>query len=163
MSETKKEKQGYWKKGDFSGFFYTKTENFDFDEYSFLSIPEKAHLPQFTAQLTKPKGEKPTDEDIALAFADELFQEMTDSEFGEKNANCWFEALPPEFYTQQTYEAICKKMVDFELKSPTFETERLEHNLSLFKKYAHKTNPKEIDTGHAALSSHIETHYERIS
>ena len=161
MSE-KKEKQGYWKTGDYEGFFYTKKENFEWDEYSFLSQPETSHLPQFVAVLTKPKGEKPTDEDISLAFADELFQEMTDLEFGEKNANKWFEALPLEFYTQQTYDAICAKMKKFEAQCPVFETERLEKNLSLFKEYAHEINPEEIKVEIMPHLAKPESHHERV-
>ena len=158
----KKEKQGYWKNGIFEGFYYNRKSNFDFDEYSFLSIPEKAHLPQFTAQLTKPKGEKPTDEDIALAFAEELFQEMTEFDFNAKEAKNWFAALPPEFYMPQTYQAICKKMANFELQSPVFDTKRLEQNLSLFKEYAHEKNPDEIHFKSMPSATHTESHHERV-
>ena len=140
-----------WSGEDYEDFLYSKTENFDFDEYFFTTPVVKGCC--LTAQLTKEKGEKPSEDDITAAFATALFEEMKDEDFDSKTAKRYFLSLPIEFYSKATYHTICSKMEKYEEENP-LEKDRLEQNLLLFKEYAHLVNDEEIPFAPPSSENH---------
>ena len=127
---------------DYDNFNYSKKENFDFDEYVYVSRPVNNCI--LTAEITKNKGEKVTDEDRNVAFATSLVVAMTGLDFNQETAQNYLTALPPEFYTKEAYDLVCKKMTNYEKVAPPFEKDRLDKNLRLFQEFSHKVNKEEI-------------------
>ena len=138
----KEENRGYYpwiKNVDYDEFVHSKKENFDFDEYFYVS--PNVNSCSLTAEITKNKGEKVTEEDLNRAFATSLFVAMTGFDFNQESAKNYFLTLPPEFYTKETYDIICEKMQKFEAVCPKFDK-----NLLLFQEFAHKLDPEEFPT-----------------
>lgn len=130
-----------WNGEIYNDFLYSKTENFDYDEYVFVTPIVNGYC--LTAEITKKKGADLSEEDISKGFAIALCDEMEDEDFTPKSAEKYFSSLPLEFYTKKTYDIICSKLSNLEDKSLS-AAEKIEENLKLFKEYAHFANSEEI-------------------
>lgn len=131
---------------DYDEFIHSKKQNFDFDEYFFVSPTINGC--SLTAEITKNKGEKVTEEDLNNAFATSLVVAMTGFDFNSETSQNYFVSLPPEFYTKTTFSTVCEKMESFMQQAPKFDRPRLEKNLWLFQDFAYKLDKEEFPAPH---------------